>query len=375
MHQVGVTSSVSADGEIVVPLLDPRCDAEGGRHLIGQGIPHFRIGVLRYVVGLLFRRGKGAAVVAPFVHGVASPGTEDAEILPLQTDVPGNFPHFRHPEGRTVVHFEEGHDIAEIVLPEIGIVVPVPESDGGNAYGLAAHDLHHAGNGMGGIAHGVFLAASGIVGAVELRKFLPDDPGGPLFGDLPQGAAGIQIVGVFRFRIDEIAEKALPGHSAAEHGLGAVDGGFPQHIFHARALDGLDDLSAPVQHLIVVGKRDHGNGGIDVLARFQRLEALGRVKLGLGDDDDPVAVRSADFVQRLRLARKFCRHRRIFRDLFHPVGFRVAENDRIHQRMRSEKRSENAPESTQSHQSQFDPHFFLLPVELFSSRSRVRPIP
>ena len=210
---------------------------------------------------------------------------------------------------------------------------------------------------MGRIAHRMAFAAPFPVGPVKFRQLFADFAGGPLLTDFPKRAARIQVVRIFGFGIDEIAEQAFFRHAAAEHGLRTVDGGFAKHVFHAGTLDRVDDFAAPVENFVVIGQGDHRHGGIHIFARFQHLDALRRMQRRLRDDHDGIAVRFADLVQRQHFADRFGRDRSVFQVAFDPVRFRIAQNDRIHQRMRGEKRRKYGSETAQSDQAQFDSHF------------------
>ena len=75
------------------------------------------------------------------------------------------------------------------------------------------------------------------------------------------------------------------------------------------------------------------------------------MQLRLRDDRDRIAIRFADFVQREHFPDRFGGDRGILQIFLDPVCFRIAQNHRIHQRMRGEKRRESRAETAQPDQS------------------------
>ena len=136
----------------------------------------------------------------------------------------------------------------------------------------------------------------------------------------------------------------------------------------------VDDFPAPVEDFRVVRQTGHGNGGINVFARFHGLNALRGMKPGLGDDDKRIKILPrTDLIKGKTGAagKQFLPDSLRLRPFFKFGRLRIAENDSVHQRMGAEKRRKRTPETPQSYKTQSDTHesisffqfFIFLPLQ------------
>ena len=176
--------------------------------------------------------------------------------------------------------------------------------------------------------------------------------------DFTQGAPAVQVVGIFGFSINKIAEEVLLRHPFAEHGLGTIECGFTQHVFLTGLLDGFNDLSAPIQDLIVIRQADHGDRRVNSLPTLHRLNTLGGMKPRLGDDGERIAIGFANLIERgsqiffTDLAGTF----EFFILILHAVLLRITERHRIDQRMSCKKRRKCLAETAETNETDFDTH-------------------
>ena len=201
-----------------------------------------------------------------------------------------DFTVFADAKAGTVRQTVECGDVREVIPLEEGVVVRIGRAKGTDGKRARLHDIDGTRNRVRGIAHWGGLQPAFVIGGYQGRKLLADlsCPAGLV--DLAEIATAIDIVRVFSLRIDEFTELSLCGEAAANHRLRAVDGGLPEHILLASALDGLSDFHAPLKGLVGIGKRNQGDGAIDMLARVQHLKALWCVKPGLRDNDDGIDI-------------------------------------------------------------------------------------
>ena len=327
-------------------------------HFRRQGITHFGVRDFCLDVGLDFGRGFRSAVVAPVVVRIAAPGAVDPEVFVMESDIGRDLPQFSTTECGSVFHLEEGGHIGKFRVGEERVVVPVAVTDRCDFFRLAAHDFRHTGNGVGGIAERRGLAAAVVIFLQKCRCLLTDFALLTALADFTQGTPAVQVVGIFGFGIDKITKEVLLRHPFAEHGLGAVERGFTQHVFLTGFLHSFDDLSAPIQDLIVIRQADHGDRRVNRLSAFHRLNTLGSMEPRLGDDGERIAIRFADFIEGgsqiffADLAGTF----EFFILILHAVLLRVTERHRIDQRVSCKKRRERLAETAETNETDFDTH-------------------
>ena len=220
-------------------------------------------------------------------------------------------------------------------MREMRVVVAVFEAVAGDLRRPRVHDDARACAGMGWIMHRACQATTLEIFLHENFAFLSGLGGGAGGVDFAEVAGGIDVVAVFAFRVDEIAEGVFLHLAHAELRLRAEDGGLAEHVVLAGADGCVDDLADPVERLVVVGDADDRHGGIDVLSGLHGLDGLSRVEPRLGDDDDGVQIRLAHVLYGIVAVFRieFVGHERAVRPFLDALRFAVAECDAVNERM------------------------------------------
>ena len=325
-----------------------------------QGIAHFFICQFLQLHGFRFRSRFHASIVSPLCIGIGAAGPEDTKIFAAQTESIADLTHFRNAECRAVFHLEKSGHIGKIAVGKMGIVIGIFLTESADFHGFASHYFHHAGNGMSGIAEWMIFQAAVKIFLHDRCAFLTGFSRGTAFYDFPQRTGyPIHIMCIFCGGINEITEKILRRHAFAEHGLRTVDRCFAKHIFFPGTPDCFDDLSAPIQHFIVIGDALNRHCAVHIFPVFHSFDALWCMEPGLSDHDQRIAIGSAHFIQTLCYA--FGIDFRFDPGIVpHPADaffFQITQSDGIHQRMVCKKGCECSAERAETDKTEFDTHF------------------
>ncbi len=167
---------------------------------------------------------------------------------------------------------------------------------------------------------------------------------------------------IFPLCIDEAAERAFGRLAAAEHRLRAEKGRFAEHVVKAGGSNGLNEAIAPVQDFVVIGNGNDGHGAVNMFTVFHRLDALGGMEPGLGDDDEGVAGGLADFVERGIgvMPGEFAANERVLCDAGDSLRFRIAEQDFMHEGVMGKEGGKRAAEGAETDETDSQTHEWFL---------------